>query len=365
MSTGRLEWVDLARGVTIVLVVLYHVAVGAGHALLPAEHSEAGARWAAASRFLQPLRMPLFFLLAGMFAHSAARREWSKVWRSRIADLWWPYLLWSAVFAVTAWPRYSPEDPVGYMASQGMATLTGAGPYWFILMLPLYFLLVRAGRDHPRALLGIVALLYIGAGPLRALILDATWLPALPASGAYRFAYYAIWYVTGWALRKHIFRYTDRAPAMMIAVGAAGFVGMSVLLPSWEGYPLVSRLMVLAAGILGLSSVFPLLRRLALWPPAAILGAVVGSRTLPIYLIHPLFINVVVMALPASWLGRHLQGTAVADVMLVPVITVLGTAAGVLFALLIDRVGPYWALAAPRLDPLPPRIADRAGRGSR
>lgn len=358
-STGRLEWVDLARGVTIFLVVMYHVAVGAGHSLLPAEFSEAGARWAAVNRLLQPLRMPLFFLLSGMLAHSAAHREWTKVWRPRIADLWWPYLLWSGVFAVTAWPRYAPEDAVGYVKLQGVATATGAGPYWFILMLPLYFLLVRAGRNHPRVLLGIVAVLYIGAGPLRQLILNLAWLPELLSGGAYRFAYFAIWYVAGWALRKHIFRYTDRAPSIMILVGAAGFVGMTVLIQGWEGSALMSRLMVLAAGILGISSAFPLLRRLALWGPLSRLGALVGSKTLPIYIIHPLFINVVVLFLPPSWMGRALQGTVLADVMLVPVITVLGTAAGVLFAMLIDRVGPHWALASPR--PGRRRDAARAG----
>lgn len=358
--TRRLEWVDLARGVTIVMVVMYHVAVGAGHSLLPAEFSEAGARWAAVNRLLQPLRMPLFFLLSGMLANSAAHRPWPKIWRPRIADLWWPYLLWSAVFAVTAWPRYAPDDAVGYLKLQGVATATGAGPYWFILMLPLYYLLVRAGRNHPRVVLGVVTVLYLGAGPLRQLILNTPWLPELLAGGAYRFAYFAIWYVAGWALRKHIFSYTDRAPALMIVVGSAGFVGMTVLIQGWDGSALVSRLMVLVAGILGLSAVFPLLRRLAQWRPLAQLGAVVGSKTLPIYIIHPLFINVVVLLLPGSLLGRSLQGTVLADVMLVPVITVLGTAAGVLFAMLIDRVGPHWALTAPRLGHPSPRTADRA-----
>jgi uncharacterized membrane protein YcfT len=358
-SSGRLEWVDLARGVTIILVVMYHVAVGAGHSLLPAEHSEAGARWAAANRLLQPLRMPLFFLLAGMLAHSAAKRPWSKVWRPRIADLWWPYLLWSAFFAVTAWPRYSPEDAVGYIKLQGVATLTGAGPYWFILVLPMFFVLVKVANRFPMILLAGVALMYLASGAIQQTVANTSWLPDLLAGGAYRFSYFAIWYVAGWALRRWIFAYTDRAPLIMVLLGAAGYVGFMSLFQGWEGPAALGRVWAFGAGVAGIAAVFPLLRRLAEWRPLAALGATVGRRTLPIYIIHPLFINVVVLVLPLSGLGALIWGTLATDVLLVPVVTALGTAAGVLFAMFIDRFGPHWTLAAPRARSARPRLGAR------
>lgn len=50
MEKTRLDWVDNARGLTILLVVL-------GHSPL----------WPEANHFLQPIRMPFFFFLSGLF----------------------------------------------------------------------------------------------------------------------------------------------------------------------------------------------------------------------------------------------------------------------------------------------------------
>jgi uncharacterized membrane protein YcfT len=91
-STGRESWIDLAKGVAILLVVLMHA-----EALLT-DHGLTGAAWAATTAALGTLRMPTFFLISGLFARRALVVEPS-VFRARKVWLFlWVYALWSIVY---------------------------------------------------------------------------------------------------------------------------------------------------------------------------------------------------------------------------------------------------------------------------
>src|SRR5258706_10382589 len=59
----RADWVDVAKGIGIVLVVFGHAVDG----LLKARLADAGSGWAAAYFAVYTFHMPLFFLLAGLF----------------------------------------------------------------------------------------------------------------------------------------------------------------------------------------------------------------------------------------------------------------------------------------------------------
>src|SRR5699024_4536690 len=67
--TRRVAWLDIARAMSIVLVVIYHVAVGgAGHVLLGGRETFIGKLWIHGNLALVPLRMPLFFMVSGVLA---------------------------------------------------------------------------------------------------------------------------------------------------------------------------------------------------------------------------------------------------------------------------------------------------------
>src|SRR5258705_13881892 len=91
----RVGWADTAKGVCILLVVLWHVImkhylkVDWRHLPVPIPGA-----WGILGDQLLTLRMPLFFTVSGMFAVGAYHRKWHVVARSRIAKFLYLYLLW-------------------------------------------------------------------------------------------------------------------------------------------------------------------------------------------------------------------------------------------------------------------------------
>lgn len=345
---GRIAWLDLARAVAIVLVVFYHVGAGAGYALLPKDSSAAGFWWSASNIMLAPIPMNLFFLVSGMLAVRAAQRPWRQVLRPRVLDMLWPYLLWSAVFAATAWVRYAPEDPWGYLVSQAEATLMVMGPYWFIAVLPAFFLAVRIGRGHPRLLLAVAVLVYLFAWPLRALMLESQWIPDLGTEGMYRFTIYALWYIGGFVLRDRISSLVSRIHPLVGLLTLAVFALVTATMFFGQFMAPLERALHATASLTGVFGVLGLLPRAAVQAPIAGFGAIVGSRTLEIYMIHPLVLNAVVASYPGSGLGQALRGSLTADLLLIPVVSAVALGVGILAQSLAARAGQYWLFAFPR-----------------
>lgn len=354
MTGGRIAWLDLARALTILLVVVYHVAVGAGAVLMPDEESGAGQWWSTANLMLRPVRMPLFFLIAGILAAGAVSRPWNRSLRPRVLDLWWPYLLWSGIFLVTAWIRYAPQDPAGYMLDQVVRTFTAAGPYWFIGVLPLFFLIARLGRRHPWAMLLLGAVLYAATWPIGHALSSIEAVPPPVVSGLGRVTSNAVWYLAGLALRTQILSFAQRAPLVLGIAGMCAY-GLCASFLQWgEPAVLLERLALAAATISGMGAAVALTPRLARILALDRMGRYLSRRTLVIYLVHPLVINLVVVLHRDTALGDLLAGTWASAVLLVPVVT----ATAVLAALGVDRIvsrwGPSWLLSAPAGAPAAP-----------
>jgi fucose 4-O-acetylase-like acetyltransferase len=87
----RVAWIDIARGLGIVLVVYGHSLRGlvSGHQL-----SRANSIWAS-DYTIYTFHMPLFFLLAGLQVdRSIAKGRWPFL-RSKLVTIAYPYVLWS------------------------------------------------------------------------------------------------------------------------------------------------------------------------------------------------------------------------------------------------------------------------------
>ena len=149
-KSGRTAWIDIARGLGIILVVYGHVLRGN---LLTADPSSWGARQ---DHVIYAFHMPLFFMLAGLFL-------WQSVGKGRlrfVKDRWWqmiyPYLLWSLVTALTelAFARWV-NTPIGWNDLL-FIPINPIEQYWFlyalliaqmiaVLVYPRKWLLVLAG----------------------------------------------------------------------------------------------------------------------------------------------------------------------------------------------------------------------------
>ena len=67
VARERMAWVDVAKGASIVLVVLLHV-TNKHVVRLDAASGDIRDSWATFVSWMRPVRMPLFFLLSGLLA---------------------------------------------------------------------------------------------------------------------------------------------------------------------------------------------------------------------------------------------------------------------------------------------------------
>src|SRR5690554_6627262 len=100
----RLLWPDVARGIAVALVVYAHVVgkhVASGDWDV---HGTVAGVMQQSVLALGPIRMPLFFLISGMFGISAVQRSWPVLLRSKAAFFYYLYVLWllihTAVFVI-------------------------------------------------------------------------------------------------------------------------------------------------------------------------------------------------------------------------------------------------------------------------
>ncbi|MEL6435363.1 MAG: acyltransferase family protein [Pseudomonadota bacterium] len=262
--TERIDWLDIAKAISIALVVMMHATLGVGD-----DMGGEGFMHAIVA-FAQPFRIPAFFLLAGLLAARATARSWSDLVDRKVMFYAYFYVLWVTIqFAFKA-PLFAAELGWGGVAGAYFtAFIEPFGTLWFIAVLPLYFAIAKAADDLPTAvvLAGalIVHLLPIHTGWL---LLDGT-------------AEFLIFFLLGHRLYKRIFDYAEVVSShIWIALGA--LVGWAVLhqaLIGFGGFTGVKTVMSLA----GAAAVIAASVVLSAWPKMD-WARWIGQHTLVIYL---------------------------------------------------------------------------------
>jgi len=95
MKGNRLAWIDYARGIAIILVLYRHIFEGISRSGVEAAQYS----WLEhANIIFYSFRMPLFFILSGVFiAKSLAKRGVKSLIINKVNILLYPYLLWSVI----------------------------------------------------------------------------------------------------------------------------------------------------------------------------------------------------------------------------------------------------------------------------
>ncbi|RAJ79948.1 fucose 4-O-acetylase-like acetyltransferase [Chitinophaga dinghuensis] len=92
-AVTRFEWVDYAKGIAIILVVYRHMLYGLQHSGLDV------AQWIIdGNNMLFSFRMPLFFLLSGLFFQAGLRKRGpGGLITERVNNLLYPYIIWAVI----------------------------------------------------------------------------------------------------------------------------------------------------------------------------------------------------------------------------------------------------------------------------
>ena len=344
-GTSRVLWIDVAKGLSILLVVLHHAVVK--NLGIDAPESLAGvvAGWGAVTSALKPVRMPLFFVLSGFVASRAVHRPWAQV-RRRALSPYYLYVVWllllGAVFSVERLLPMNRTQDLGELAQDLVWASTGV---WFLYALAVYFVLAKLLAGLP------AGWVLAGAAVLSASSSAFGIEQWNRFSVLFHFTYFAL----GALAPRLVRRLAERPAGPWGGVPAltTAYVALTLLL--WR-LDLPTSAHLLVASVVGV----PLGLRVAVLlarsgPPARLLGWV-GRRTLPIYVLHTVVLASLLHLPPLLDLE---QGSVVRGVLHPLVLSAVAVLVSLGAHWLLLRLGATWLFALPGRPERPRRQAPR------
>jgi uncharacterized membrane protein YcfT len=315
----RLAWVDIAKGICIVLVVMMHAVTGTGDAL----GGEGFLHPVVA--FAKPFRIPDFFLLSGLFVGRVIDRDWRLFSDRRVVHFAYFYLLWLVIQSAARYGKIVGDDgPAAFAGHLVHALIEPYSSLWFIYLLAVFSVVTKLLRRVPGGLLLVAAALLQ--------IADIRSGSTLVEEFCARYVYF----VAGYLFADRIFALADTAHRRigLAACGLgvwAGLEGWLALTPSSDpGHPTLASLPLVslglgAAGALAIVVTAALIGRAG--GPVAEAIRTCGRRSIVIYLAFSL-----PMAATREFLARS---GLITDVGVASVIVI---AAALLLPLALERL---------------------------
>lgn len=138
----RISWVDVAKGISICLVVMMHSVLG----VEKAADMEGWMHGIVA--FAQPFRIPAFFLVSGLFLERSLKADWSRLIDRKLLHFAYFYVLWLTIQFIVKAPVMANETGWGgVITSYLMAFVQPFGTLWFIYLLPIFAIVIKLARS--------------------------------------------------------------------------------------------------------------------------------------------------------------------------------------------------------------------------
>jgi uncharacterized membrane protein YcfT len=243
---GRIDWVDYAKGICIIMVAMMHSVLGVELA-------------AGATGFMHPLvafakpfRMPDFFLISGLFLSVVIDRDWRTFLDRKVVHFAYFYVLWVTIQFGFKAPSFAAETSwahAGYMFLESF--IEPFGTLWFIYLLPVFFVVTKATRRAPPLLIwGIAALLEMAHIVTGWTVID-------------EFCARFVYFYSGYLFADYVFALSDRARAQprlaLAALAVWALLDGSLVKLGLSERPLIS----LALGLAGACAVITVATLLA------------------------------------------------------------------------------------------------------
>ncbi len=310
INDTRVAFVDVAKGLCILLVVMMHATLGVEKATGETTLLSGFIEWA------KPFRMPDFFLISGLFLAARINRPWRSYLDSKVVYFAYFYVLWLTIqFALKAPGMIAENGPEATAWTYIGGLVQPWGTLWFIYMLAVFFVFAKLLEGAPKALVWVAAAACYYAQPhTGSLLID-------------EFAARFVFFYSGYWAAPRVFEFASRlaqSPVAVVAGALAAWAAINWLLVE-NGLAFMTGPNLLVS-YFGVAAVIALSVLLAPTSPGGAL-AYLGRNSIKVYLAFPLFMG------PAR----------VAALKLGPVIpdwgaALISTAAGVAGALILAHV---------------------------
>ena len=313
-AADRSQWVDVAKAVAIIGVVLFH----AGS--LASVNDQAARVWRVVDIGIFTFILPLFFLLSGLFVGRSLGLPQLAYLRTKVWPVAYLWIAWSSLFVVLFWVTG------GRLGATVLATLTLHTILWYLAALAVHLTVARLTRTVPASIQLAAALLL--AVPFAILQPFEGW-------GLAHTPHFYIFFLVGVLLRDQIIEAVrvGRAVHMMI------FVAVGMLLLAVAGVlPQTDRVVYALAPLVAVPIILIISRMLTGWSVVAGPAAYLGRRTLSVFVTHPLVIQLVGLAVVDRNVGVAFAGLL--PIFALSIALVVGLAADLILGRVPGVFGP-------------------------
>jgi uncharacterized membrane protein YcfT len=187
----RIDWVDYAKGICIILVVMMHSTLGVEKAIGLTGYLHDFIEWA------KPFRMPDFFLISGLFLARRINGSWRSYLDTKLLHFAYFYVLWMTIQFIVK----------GANLDQGLTAALGSylfnfiepfGTLWFIYLLAIFFVVTKALKHVPPLMV------FIAAALLEMLPIETGWMVID------EFAARLVYFYAGYWLAPMVFRWAEQ-----------------------------------------------------------------------------------------------------------------------------------------------------------
>jgi uncharacterized membrane protein YcfT len=232
-APGRIDWVDYAKGICIIMVVMMHSVLGVELAA-----GKTGFMHVLVA-FAKPFRMPDFFLISGLFLPLVIDRDWRTYLDRKVVHFAYFYVLWVTIqfgFKAPAFAAETSWSHAGFLYLESF--IEPFGTLWFIYLLPVFFVVTKATRQMPPLAIWTIAAL------LEALHIVTGW--TVIDEFCARFVYF----YSGYLFADYVFALSDRARAnprlALAALALWAIIDGGLVMSGFSESPLISLILGLA-----------------------------------------------------------------------------------------------------------------------
>jgi len=310
-TTGRLSWVDTAKGISIILVVMMYSVFNVG------QNADGVGLFHYIIGFATPFRMPEFFLISGLFLSQVIARPWRAYADRRVVHYFYFYALWAVIHLVVKIGLASGA-PMEALTDVAWAIVEPYGVLWFIYLLAVFGLVSKLAYE-------------LKAPHWAVLAFGAAFQMSSVHTGSYlvdQFCAYFVYFYAGYVLAPKLFVLADWSARHvgLALLGLAVYAVVNAALVFSPGYAVLpGEIQLGIAGLPGLRLALALAGSTALCVSAALIARLsfmewlrwLGEHSIVVYL---------VFVLPMSFIRIALEKVGIIhDISLLSFIVIAGS----------------------------------------